>query len=481
MHALLALALLTAAAAPDVNGYLDSRSQFTRARVGGLLPTRDLPQLSELIEANVQLKARYAERGFVYADVSLFGQFVGNYRDVDAQGEEIVIPDHHPPGTDPLVALSELYTSHDFNDELNLLVGKKRLVWGPGFAFNPTDLINPPKDPTDPSFQRAGAYMARVEVTLPQYTFTFLAAPAVTKQTNGIPYRFLTHPSWDERDDEAHYQLAARAYALVADSDVNVMLFYGNKYTEAEPFRDRLRAGASFSRYFFTDYELHAEALFQTGTARTYAAPQCVFDVAGLVSCLQRGTPLSAQPRLNEKTVLPRVLVGARRQFADESMLSIEYLYQADGYRRREFEDFVRLVAVASRLQQANAFGADTTARTDMGTPQKFVFQPVAKHYAFVTFQKPRIKDDFMFSATAIVNAQDLSGMFTPSLSWQAQEWLQLSLFGFVPWPGPRSLSARIPAVESAPLGLSSPEHLVTEYSLLPFEYRVLLQARLFY
>lgn len=482
MFALLVIyAASVTAAAPEVNGYLDSRSQFSRARVGGLLPTKDVPQLQQLLEANVQLRSRYAERGFVYGDVSLFGQLVGNYRDVDPDGNEIVVPDHHPPGADPLVSLSELYLSHDFTDELNVLVGKKRVVWGPGFAFNPTDLINPPKDPTDPAFQRAGAYMGRFEVTLEKYTFTFLAAPAVTKQANGLPYRFLTYPSWDKQDDELHYQLAARAYALVADSDVNLMLFYGNKYAESEPFRDRLRVGASFSRFFFTDYELHAELLLQKGSARTYGNPECVSDAQGLVGCLARREPLVDQHRLNEDAILPKALIGVRRQFSDESLLSIEYLYQADGYRRREFEDYVRVLAVATRFGQLPTLDTGTTAPVNLGTPQKFVFQPLVKHYAFITFQKPRIRDDFTASATAIVNAQDLSGLFTPSVSWQTQEWLQLSLIGFVPWPGPASLGAKVPAVELPQLGLSTPELVTSEYSLLPLHYRVLFQARLFY
>src|SRR3954470_12371418 len=150
-RALSVAAVLVAAGAfastpPEGNGYVDSRSQATHANVTGVLPTQDVPQLDELIEANVQLKHRYAEKGFVYGDVSLFGQFAGNYRSVDADGNVIVVPDHHVPANDPLVSLSELYVSHDFGDELNVLVGKKRIVWGPGFSFNPTDLINPPKD-----------------------------------------------------------------------------------------------------------------------------------------------------------------------------------------------------------------------------------------------------------------------------------------------------------------------------------------------
>jgi hypothetical protein len=204
-------------------------------------------------------------------------------------------------------------------------------------------------------------------------------------------------------------------------------------------------------------------------------------DVQALAGCLIRREPLSDRGRLNEKTVLPRVIVGGRRQFSDESLISLEYLYQADGYNRRQFEDYVRLLAFASRAPQFTAATNDPEARTNSGTPQKFTFLPLVKHYAFVTYQKPRIKDDWTLSATAIVNLQDLSGMLAPSLGWQAEEWLQLSFSAFVPWPGPQELAATIPEVNLPLLGIQTPETFVSEYSLLPAEYRALLQVRLFY
>ena len=77
--AVLPLCLASSALAAEVNGYLDSRSQLTRVRADGVLPTDALPQLSELIEGNVQLKQTYAERGFVFADLSLFAQLAGNF------------------------------------------------------------------------------------------------------------------------------------------------------------------------------------------------------------------------------------------------------------------------------------------------------------------------------------------------------------------------------------------------------------------
>ena len=192
---LLALAHAAPALAGEVNGYAASRTQVTRARATGLLPTDDVPQLQTLFEVNAQVRHAYRERGFVYGDLSLLTQAAADFRGVDLEGVEVAVESHDVRLLHPVVSLNELYLSHEVRPELNLLAGKKRVIWGSGFAFNPTDLLNPPKDPTDPNFQRAGAYMARVEIPLETLAFTFVAAPAVMKQESGIPYQFLTWPS----------------------------------------------------------------------------------------------------------------------------------------------------------------------------------------------------------------------------------------------------------------------------------------------
>ena len=64
------------------------------------------------------------------------------------------------------------------------------------------------------------------------------------------------------------YALAARVYALIADSDVNAWIIYTNLYNDI--LENKPRAAFSFSRYFFKDYEFHVEALGQLGTARTW-------------------------------------------------------------------------------------------------------------------------------------------------------------------------------------------------------------------
>jgi hypothetical protein len=157
--------------------------------------------------------------------------------------------------------------------------------------------------------------------------------------------------------------------------------------------------------------------------------------------------------------------------FPDESLLSLEYLFEGDGLVRREFEDHVRAVALFSQAQRLGLDVLVAPGADGAGLPQKFAFAPLVRHYAFLSYQKPKIRDDFTLGAVVIANLQDLSGMFSPSVSWSTTEWLTLSLNGFIPYPGPPSLATYVPELDAR----------VSEYTLIPMEYRVVFAARAFY
>lgn len=469
---LVVLAAVPALAA-EVTGYVESRTQYQRSRVHGLIPTDAQPEVQELLELNTQPRHEYRPGGFVAADLSLFLQGAWRYRGLNADGQEVAVRVREDSAARPFVSLSELYVSHEVKPTLHLLVGKKRILWGSGWAYNPTDLLNPPKDPTDPSSQRVGAYMLRVEVPLEKYTFSLVASPAVLEQDSGLPRALLVYPESKKLDRKLHYLVAARAYALVANADLNLMLFQSNLYGDA--FENKTRLGFSFSRYFFNDYELHLEALVGRGSDRNYPTPGCLDGAESAAACFRTGEPLVSQRRLDEKRLRPHILVGTRYQFSDESLLSAEYLYQADGLQRSEFQG---LVNGLSLLSVARELGLDTSelqgqllGGTEEGLPQRFRFVPISRHYAFITFQKPKIRDDFTVSASVIASLSDLSTLLAPSIAWSTTEWMTLTLSGFVPVPGPRSLAATVPTTR---------QH-VSEFQLLPSAYRVLLQARLFY
>lgn len=456
----------------EVTGYLDSRTAFTRSRTWGLVPTDTLPQLQELVELNTQLKVKVRERSYLSSDVSLVANIAGQYHGRDASGQDVQVANQ--PAV-PVVSLNELYLFHDFVPQLNVVVGKKRIVWGSGLAFNPTDLLNPRRDPTDPTFQRAGAWVAQVEAPFETMTFSVLFAPTLLASTSGIPTAFMLYPTWDRRDDLVHYQLAARWYALIADADVTLMAFYGN--ASVDVFRDKLRFGVSFSRYFFTDYELHFEALFQQGSARDSVVSPCATSPTAAAVCSIQGTPFMEKRLLGDAAVYPRVLVGTKRQFSDDSMVSLEYLYQADGWTKSQFQDYAnglglieagralglpvqQLAGVSSLLGQA---GGD-------GLPTRFNFDPRGQHYLFLSVQKPRLFDDFTLQLVLVANLSDLSTMWTPSIAWSATEWLTVTLYGFLPLQGPDGLAVKTPA--------GTP---VSEFGVSPFAVRAMLEARAYF
>jgi hypothetical protein len=64
----------------------------------------------------------------------------------------------------PVLTINELYTDVNFGDLLYLRVGKQRLKWGAGYVFNPSDPVNPPKDPTAARAVREGVPAAKAEL-----------------------------------------------------------------------------------------------------------------------------------------------------------------------------------------------------------------------------------------------------------------------------------------------------------------------------
>ena len=67
----------------------------------------------------------------------------------------------------PSLTINELYTDLNFGDLFFLRLGKQRLKWGAGYVYNPSDPVNPPKDPTAARAVREGVPAAKVELITP--------------------------------------------------------------------------------------------------------------------------------------------------------------------------------------------------------------------------------------------------------------------------------------------------------------------------
>ncbi len=432
------VALLAAAPAAraessvSANGYGAFRTDYTVPRLDvPLAAIAEQPEWRFLLELNGQLRLTYTEGWDLYADVSLFhSNFVGE----------------ETPATDALrrniVLVNELYQNLAFHEHLTGLVGKKRVIWGTGFAWNPADLLNLGKDPTDPALQRVGAWLVSLEVPFAKWTVTALFAPQVLATEAGLPSRLLV----DEEGD-AHWIAGARAYALLFDSDVMLMYWLGDRW--ADDRRHRSHLGASFARYFFTDYELHFEVLAHLGSTRSAPNPDCVSEgpdrLLVLAGCALADPPVVfTRPDVESNKPFVRFIVGTRYTFPDSSILNFEYYYNGEGLRRDEFRDRVSIIETAAEAATLGngggpAGGFDPAVLLgggggEAGTPARLSFDPARRHYLFISYVKPQIRDDFTWMITLIAGLEDPSAIVATSLTWTAKEWLQLGAYAFVPF-----------------------------------------------
>ncbi|HYC90495.1 MAG TPA: hypothetical protein VEO54_14860 [Thermoanaerobaculia bacterium] len=127
---------------------------------------------------------------------------------------------------------------------LDVAVGRRIEKWGTGYAWNPTGFVNPRKDPADAGDRlkaRTGADLVRADVFVRDVNVSLYLLPRFGWDT-------------DEVSGRGRPDFAARAYRLVAGTDVSVMYRRDGQQARSDS------AGLSVARTFGDAVELHAEA-----------------------------------------------------------------------------------------------------------------------------------------------------------------------------------------------------------------------------
>ena len=90
------------------------------------------------------------------------------------------------------LTVNELYADVNFGDLLYLRLGKQRLKWGAGFILNPSDPVNPPKDPTAARAVREGVTALKLELISPSLSLMTFAVAHDALEETGVGARFST-------------------------------------------------------------------------------------------------------------------------------------------------------------------------------------------------------------------------------------------------------------------------------------------------
>lgn len=329
---------------------------------------------------------------------------------------------------------NELYLDLAPAEWAALNAGRRRLVYGAGFAYNPMDWLNLGKDPLNPLDQRLGAYLALAEVHGASWALTGVYAPDVAAERHGLP------------DDLApgEYIALARAYALVAESDVNVQagLDHGTP-----------RAGVSFARYFFDVYEGHFEVAAREGSDAQHLDPRVRAFAAKITAGADPGAlpkampPVLVTPFADDERWYTRALVGTRYTFDSGDMLTLEYLWNGEGLTQGQWNeriDFLRRVP-----GQFGALLMTGGASADPSKKFNLVFQ--RRNYVFATatartFGTSGLLEDLSgtLGVTANLDAA-ASALVYPSLSFRRGDHARISAGVAVPAGSPTSEFGSLP------------------------------------
>ncbi len=288
--------------------------------------------------------------------------------------------------------LSELYLSISVTRWLDLQAGRKIEKWGTGYAWNPTGVVNPAKNPSDPNDRRnvfRGVDMLGADLFVKGWNVSLLAVPQLDwSKRSGA---FLVSTGW-----------AARAYKLVKDTDLS-LTFSGGKGLPTHQ-------GVSASRVFGNALELHAEV----------AAFQDDLRVVPASRAIESGGRRSAQ-----------VLLGGQYTFPHNVNLIAEYFHSGAGLDQREWDQFREEVR-----------DGQMTLRMGDATPllqQNLWFAPLrmGQNYSFGRLSWPIRLNKLELEVMTITSLRDGSSIIRPGITWKFHPnwslyWLQSRFVGGV-------------------------------------------------
>ena len=205
--------------------------------------------------------------------------------------------------------LYEGYLSLKPSLHFHIDIGKKRLKWGKGYAWNPVAFIDNPKNPFDPDLALEGFtvisadYIKSFSGKLRTLTLTGILIP-VFKDVN----------SQLGRHNTLNY--GGKVYSLLFDTDIDLMFLAGPGISS--------RYGIDFSRNITSNIEIHGEGAYWTEYSKRVVDDESALDQKKRDGC--------------------SYLLGIRYLTKSNTTFFLEYYRNGRGYTQKEMEDYYSLI-----------------------------------------------------------------------------------------------------------------------------------------
>ena len=311
-------------------------------------------------------------------------------------------------GDETTVTLRQGYAQYWWGTGCGLRAGKQRVAWGSGFVWNPTNRLEPAKNPVNASLEQEGVWAARLDVVPASWVGAVLVATRGDTSVGDLPFG-----STPAKTDAG----ALRVRFLVKDTDLAVVYSGGQDRPSLLGF-DLARDVGPLS--------LHAEG------------------------SVYRGSEIP--PARNDERFF-RIVTGALR-IIGETSIAIEYFYNGEGY------DDTQMAAYLGGLDAAYAAATDPrlpAQEQDRALRQYLAAAAVPysgglglrRHYLEASWSRAHLHGDWTLTARALVGLSDGGIGLTPGIGYAPRGNVTLNLDGVL-LLGPQDSEYRLAPVHGA-------------------------------
>lgn len=269
-------------------------------------------------------------------------------------------------------------------------IGKKRLKWGKGYAWNPVAFIDNPKNPYDPDLALEGFTVASAE-----YIKSFPGA-LKTLTVTGVLLPIFKHIN-SQSGQRNTLNFGGKVYFLLWDTDIDLMFLAGPGVSS--------RYGLDFSRNITSNFEIHGEWAYLTGYS------QRILDEKG-ISTENRGETHSG-------------LLGVRYLTKTNTTFFLEYYRNGKGYTQEEMQNYYQ--SIDQSYSMFLDTGNETFLRQASSVTDYRTFAPGQNYlYLRIIQKEPFNIVYFNPSLTSICNLEDGSFSLVPQLLYAPLTNLEL-------------------------------------------------------
>jgi len=309
---------------------------------------------------------------------------------------------HDHDGWHGEMTLMEGYITYKPGPHMAVDAGKRVTKWGKGYAWNPVAFVDRPKDPEDPEEALQGYYLLGGD---------FIRSFDGPLQT--LAFTPVILPVYEDINDEfgqtGYVNVAAKLYALLWDTDLDLLFFSGHSRTT--------RLGGDFSKNLLTNLEIHGEVAW-------------IQDFQE-IDFLENG-----QVATRESNVWS-YLLGLRYLTETDLTAILEYYHNGEGV---DPNDLKNMYAYINRAYDTNK---QTGNRSLFGpinrlTKEGFSWRNPLRDYLYLRLSQKEPFDILYFTPafTTIVTMNDWSFNLMPELNYSPITNLDLRLRGIIPVGG---------------------------------------------